>query len=348
MIINKKITDTQYAKTVDMKTQISQVVKYLINNRSTLVPYQSLTSVYQYKPPVVTYMTTLFEQMVSTGYVDEFAPLYPVVSKTSNNTFDSLPDLLTLNNIVLDLKTAPGVDAINSYYEFKIKMLINLAGLLKITDRTTVISDANELHSMYIRGLLTRSYSVSDFWLNAPLCAYIIKCYCMVISGIIARNENLDWSEQLTIAGILALYYAQKLSRSGENPTKPSLFFKCTFLGNYSQLNSIADRCAPLSQDGLTIPGVCELISELGPARLSRFNAGIFYRSCTFLGGTSNVDTTQIALEHPPYWTYMIINVLSGSKFGSLSNLMKQYKLDMEGKRFIAELKVSHLLFDNK
>lgn len=62
MIINKKITDTQYAKTVDMKTQISQVVKYLINNRSILVPYQSLTSVYQYKPPVVTYMTTLLSK----------------------------------------------------------------------------------------------------------------------------------------------------------------------------------------------------------------------------------------------------------------------------------------------
>lgn len=348
MIINKKLTDTQFAKTVDMKTQISQVVKYLINNRSILVPYQSLTNMYQYRPPVATYMNILFEQMVSTGYVDEFAPLYPVVSKTSNNAFDSLPDLLTMNSMVLDLKTAPGVDAINSYYEFKNKILINLAGLIKITDRTTIISDVNELHSMYVRGLLTRSYSVSDFWLNASLCAYIIKCYSMVISGIIGRNENLDWSEQLTIASILALYYAQKLSRPGEDPTKPSLFFKCTFLGNYSQLSTIADKCSPLSQDGLTIPGVCELISELGPTRLNGFNAGTFYRSCSSLNGTANVDTINIALEYPPYWTYMLINVLSGSKFGSLSNLMKQYKLDVEGKRFMAELKVSRLLFDSK
>jgi hypothetical protein len=344
----KYLVDTQFAQTADMKYQMQQVIKYLILNRGVVIPEGQLSQIFQTKPIMASILNKLFEQCINTGYIREFASILPLVVRGEPKT--NLPDLLTMRNMTLDLKHNIDARPLESYYELKDKILINLSELVKMdpVHRSAQVSDLNEMHSMYVRGLLVRSYSQSDGWLNPSLCTYIIQTYCMAISSIIARNENLHVTDQMTVASIFALYMAQMLSPKDENMAKPALYYRCTFLGNMRELDVIAGKVAHVSGNGLTISSVCELIAELGPARLQKFNAGLFYRTCSSLGASTDVISTHIAFEYPPYWVLMLIRALDGMKMGSLFMQLKQSNLVNPGKTFAHSLITCKPLFESK
>lgn len=346
--MNKFLWDTQFAQTSDLKHQMQQVVKYLVLNRGVVIPEAQLHSVFSTKPIMSNIINKLFEQCVNTGFIKEFANVLPVVVRGEPKS--NLPDLLTMKNITIDLKNNAEAKPLESYYELKDKIVVNLSELVKIdpTSRGAQVSDLNEMHSMYVRGMMVRSYSQSDGWLNPILCTYIIQTYCMAISSIIARNENLTITDQMTVASLFALYMAQMLSSSHENIARPSLYYRCTFLGNMRQLDEIANKVGHVAANGLNIPAVCELIAELGPARLQKFNAGMFYRACSSLGPSTDIISTRIAFEYPPYWVAMILRALDGVKMGSLFMQLKQNNLINEGKKFAHNLITARQLFESR
>lgn len=342
MIYHKKITDTQIAKSADIKSQIGQLVKYLIKNRSIVVDPSVTQVISQTKPILATPITLMFEQCVNTNYFKEFATLHPII--------DSVPDILTMNSIVIDLKGTPEAQPLETYYELKDKILINAAGLISVTDRGVQVKDLNELHSMYVRGMLTRSFSVSNGWLTPSLSSYIVKVYSLLLSSVIAKNQNLIYAEQMPVAAVVALYMSQLLMRDDEDPTRPSLFFRASsFLGmNRMELEDLASKCASLSGSGLDIPKVCELIAEVGPMRLKKFNTRLFYSLCSVLGSPNDVIATQISFQYPPYFLHSILRALSQMQFGQFVYYMKQHRLLDEGKKFFSELRVARSLYDNR
>jgi len=346
--MSRFLWDTQFAHTADMKHQMQQVVKYLVTNRGVVIPEAQLQSVFGMRPILSNIINKLFEQCINTGYIREFASILPLVTRGEPKS--NLPDLLTMRNITIDLKDNAEAKPLESYYELKDKIVVNLSELVKIdtANRGTQVSDLNEMHSMYVRGMFVRSYAHSDGWLNPILCTYIIQTYCMTISSIIARNENLAITDQLTVASIFALYMAQMLSSSHENMSRPSLYYRCTFLGNMRELDEIANKVGHVSANGLNIQSVCELIAELGPARLQKFNAGMFYRMCSSLGPSTDIISTRIAFEYPPYWLLMILRALDGVKMGSMFMQLKQNNLVNEGKKFAHNLISARPLFESK
>ena len=349
MIRHKKITDTQIAKSADIKSQIEQLVKYLIKNRNIVADPSVTQVISQTKPILATPITLMFEQCVNTDYFKEFATLHPITDRT-RPMLDSVPDILTMNSIVVDLKGTPEAQPLEAYYELKDKILINAAGLIGVTDRGVQVKDLNELHSMYVRGMLTRSFSVSNGWLTPSLSSYIVKVYSLLLSSVIAKNQNLIYAEQMPVAAVLALYMSQLLMRDDEDPARPSLFFRASsFLGmNRMELEDLASKCASLSGPGLDIPKVCELIAEVGPMRLKKFNTRLFYSLCSVLGSPNDVIATQISFQYPPYFLHSILRALSQMQFGQFVYYMKQHRLLDEGKKFFGELRVARSLYDNR
>ena len=349
----KYFWDTQFAKMSDYGSQIRTVVKYLIQNRSIVVPSQALEPIYQIKPYSKTIINELFERCVNTGYINEFASVLPIDQKGIMKQFTtSIPELLTTTGLVVDFKNNPNGSPLSSYSELNNKLLINLAGIVKRNDvtRNLIVSDINELHSMYVRSMLVRSFSVSDGWLSPSLSTFIVKTYALSLASMIGKTENLSFPEQMTVAMIFALYMSQQFARNDDDPNKPRNFYKCTYLGSISDLENIAARASERTNDGLTLQTCCELIAETGPQRLQKFNIGSLYRLGVMLGSSLEPISTRIALEYAPYFTFMILNVLSGSKGGSLQLRMKENRLigSAESKRFLEEIKVCQSLFINR
>ena len=345
--MKKFLWETRFAKTFDYSSTFKSIVKYLVQNRSIVLSHQELQPIYQLKPYSKTIINELFERCVNTGYIQEFASIYPIIQKTDN----SLPEGLTGTDIVYDLKNNRNSYPLSTYQELNNKLLINIAGLVKRNEQTKIltVSDVNELHSMYIRSMLVRSFSTSDSWLTPNLITYITKVYSLSLAGMVGKYENLSFQEQITVAMVFALYMSQQFARNDDNPAKPRNFFKCTFLGSISDLENMAARGAEKASEGLTLENVAELISETGPQRLQKFNISSLYTMGKQLGSALDAIPTYIALEYAPYFTFMVLNVLSGGKGGSLQLRMKENKLDgTAGKQFINEFKVCQSLYLNK
>ena len=179
----KYLWDTQFARMADYSSQIKNVVKYLIQNRSIVVPPQVMEPVYQLKPYSKTIINELFDRCVNTGYINEFASILPIeprgISRQTINV--SVPEILTTTGLVVDFKNNPNGSPLASYFELNNKLLINLAGIVKRNEQTRnlIVSDINELHSMYVRSMLVRSFSVSDGWLTPSLSTFIVKTYAL-------------------------------------------------------------------------------------------------------------------------------------------------------------------------
>lgn len=346
--MTKSLLDTQYAITADLKHQIQQVVKFLAHNRNIVIPQGGMAQAFAVRPLVSTSINKLFEQCLATGFINEFATVLPIVRKGEPRT--NLPDLLSWTNVTIDLKGNPDGHVLDSFQELKDKILCNVAELVRMEPGLgTKVSDVNELHSMYVRGMFVRSYAQSDGWLTPALCTYLIQTYSLSVSGVIARNENLTRQEQLTIAMLFALYFAQKLSRKGEDLARPSLYFRCTFLDTMKRLDEVATQIAHVSQHGLTIPSICELIQELGPARMQNFNPRVFYAMCTNLGPSTDIMSTRLAFEYPPYWMFLLLRVIDGLKSGNLKRYLDQERLmQREAGAFVSGLITCKGLYDNR
>jgi hypothetical protein len=322
----KLLLDTQYAHTAGLKGQISQVVKFLAMNRNVVIPPGQLAQIFANRPIMSTGMNKLFEKMVETRYIDEFANILPVSQKGTPKL--SLPDLLGWTNITIDLKGVQDAQVLHSYPEISNKILANIASLVRIEPgRTPQTTDINELHSMYVRGMFVRSFAVSDGWLTPILCTFLIQSYCLPIASVIGRMENLNVQEINVVATLFALYMAQMLSRHTDDKARPPLLYRCTFLGTMRELDDVANRVAHISGNGLNIATVCELVAELGPSRLNKFNAHKFYTVCKSLGPNTDEMSTRLAFEYPPYWLSLVLRAADGYRSGAITGFLKQHGL---------------------
>lgn len=344
----KTLLDTQLAHTAGLKGQVQQVVKFLATNRNVVIPHGQLVQVFSQRPTMATGTNRLFERLVETKFLDEFATVLPIVTKGEPRL--NLPDLLGWTNITIDLKGNHDAHVLDAYYELKNKILANVAELIKVEPgRGASVSDINELHSMYVRGMFVRSYAVQDGWLTPQLAVYLIQSYCLPIATVIARMENLNAQEMQTIAMLFALYMSQRLARRDEDPAMPDLYKRCTFLGTHRELDDIAKRAASTSNNILSLATTCELCAEFGPERMNKFNVGKFYRSCSSLGPTTEIMSTQLAFEYPPYWLSLILRALDGYRAGAITSQLKQHKLiGRDGQAFIGGLLTCRQLFENR
>lgn len=337
----KRLQDTQFASSINVDRQMDGVIKFLIENRNIVLSPDIVARATLVKPVIPTIINTLFEHLVTKQGLNLFATVYP-----AKTTF-SVPDLIAMPQITIDLASYSHAHALDSFSELKEKILVNIGHLIRTkgTDMYNYqISDINQFHNLYVRGALCRSFYKSEGWLTPSLCLTIIKTYALTLSNIVQQQYSLNYNDQLTAAAMFALYMSQMLAHPREDMVKPRLFNMCNFIGNQGELDNIAMKVSDVSKDGLNMVTTCELIARLCPGRVEGFHSGILFRRASNLG--SDELSSMVAMDYPPYWVHQLLLSVSGSKVPLIFHL-KGHKLVQEVQTFAHELNISPMFINH-
>lgn len=337
--MNKYITNTRIATQLNMEEGMKLVVSYLAANRNVIADPQDLSSIFSARALTSTPMSEIFTKCVASRHLDLFA----TIANPSPGVVSSIPDILTMSSLVIDLAQSPYAEILSAYKESYRKLVMNITHLVKLNRSTGMLetSALHELHSMYVKALLVRSYFSSgrSKWLNPVLQQFIVKTFSLFIANTISRQTNL-FAEQNSIASVFALYMYQMLAGTDEDISMPPLYMNINFLGSRADLIYIAQQCHEIAKDGLTIDSCCTALSELGPARLKGYNRGLFTRHCGSLGTYNDTISTHMAFDYPPYWVWLLLLSLSNVKMSAMSNLIKQYNMKTPGLKFAMDLTI--------
>lgn len=330
----KHLYNIDFAQFAGIKPTAVKALKYLVTNRGCCLPIHVAERLYADKPLLETPSNTIFRHLRDEGkLLSLFAPLY------FDKKASGIPELLLSNEVTLDTAQLSESQILSSFPEFYGKVVVNLSNILRSSRGNTPneyqVTDMHAMHSLFVKGALVMSYNDSDTWLTPTLGVYIVKSYSMTISGIIAKLYDLTLQEQMTIAAVFAMYMCQVLDKDTGDKTCPSLFNRCTFLGNTTTINNFITAMAEETVNGLDTIKVCKLISTLGPDRVRGFSPEIFFRTVKSIG--TDVVSSMIAIEYPPYWVHQLVVAMSNGKT-KLYFELKANRLHEETKRFLYEL----------
>ena len=342
--MKRKFLDTKFALLAGMSGQMPRVLRFAVENRHTIISEYELQQLIQpIRTILKTPMAEFFDRLVASNQLGNFA----AICITDRDT--SLPEIIATPNITLDLKQVPDTNILRSIPELRDRCLVNLTSVLQL-DKSTgryTVKAVDNFQNTLVKGHLMMSYEDTDGWLTPYLAEFTVKTYSMILSSLISRFYNLTLNEQMKIGGILALFYCQLLSRDTDNLVMPPLFNRCRWLGSGTELEALADACAEYSGEGLDLDKVCYLISAVGPEKLKNFNLTAFMAICGTLAGADHI-TSKIAIEYPPFWVWLLLIGLSGSKIPLIYQLNAN-KLVTEGKtKFLNQLTNAQSLFDVK
>lgn len=332
----KYITNTRVATQLNLEKEMKIVVSYLIANRTVIADPEDLTSIFSTRSFASTPISEIFEKCVVGRHLGEFA----TIADPSSLVISNIPDALTMPSLVIDLMQSPAGEALSGYRELYRKVIMNITNLVRRTNAGLQVSALHELHSMYVKALLVRSYYSSGRspWLSPVMQQFVIRTYSLFIATIIARHSNLNFNELNSIAGIFALYMCQMLAGENSDLVTPPQFLNINYLGTRADLMYLANECKELSKDGLSIDKCCQLLTQFGPARLKDYNVNLFYRHCSTLGTYNDTVSTHLAFDYPPYWIWLILLSLSGVKLGTMSKMLQQYNMKQAGMKFAVDL----------
>ena len=337
------LLDTEYAKISGMDKSMAKVVKYLINEgRGYILNEDTVNDIFSSRWKTNTPLSMIFENITNSSVKN----MYTVLAPTNTRNTTTVPDLLSLSSIVIDLKGTPATDILKNMPMYHDKVVLNIGNILNFTGmgQRANISDTTLLQRYIVAGALCRSYLESKHspgWLSPSLGKFIIKTYSMLISAKIAELSGLSYAAQIVPAFFLACYMTFKVMNISRIPNPAYLF---DFLGNASLVNEMMNTHADLIY-GRTFDknALCDAIATVGGEKLRNFNAGLLNQYCANIG-IDNI-TNIISTEFPPYWVLQLIMSLSGTKT-KLLYLLKQYKYDKEAIKFVQDLAMSRNFID--
>lgn len=339
--MKRKLFDTTFAQYAGLEMQTDRVLKYVAESHNSILSVDELMNMTSSIRSILkTPMAELFDRIINDRQLINFAGFY--VSKTDGN----LPEILTTQNITLDIKQFSHNNVLDSIPEARDKILINLTGVLK-PDRTNDSLSINAIdvfQNLFVRGQFVAAYWDSDHWLTPYLSEFTIKSYSMILSSMISRYFKLELSEQMSIAAIFALFFSQLLSNESNDLLHPPILNRQTWLTKSVNFEEIAALDESIRTTPLDITKVCELIHLLNPRKMQNFSRVDLNAICGNLG--PDIITSQIAIEYPPYWLYCLMQCFSGGKL-ALSYHIKQQNLLTEGRtKFLREMVLNESMFD--
>ena len=338
--MKRNFFDTDFAAYAGLHAQIPRVLRYVVENRDVVIQTSELNDLaHSIRTILKNPMAEAFNRLVANEQLSNFAAVYLKSTETA------VPEIVASQNITLDFKQVKGGEILRALPEFNNKILVDVTQTLK-TDRYTgelQINAADVFQNLFVRGHLVASYFDSETWLTPYLSEFVVRTYTMIISSIIGRQFNLTLIEQMQIMGIFALYMCQLLSPEDDDLVMPTLFNRCTFIGSREDLKNITEACRDVSATGLTLSKTCKLVADLGPEKMRKFNALVLSTMCRV---GPDVLTSRIALEYPPYWVYVLLLALSGTKTPMIYHLTAN-KLAQEGRtKFLDQLLSNQQIFN--
>ena len=323
--MKRKFFDTWFARFAGLEDQQQRVLKYAVENNQQVLSTNELSMLVQ---PVRTILKTpmaeLFDRLLACDQLTNFAAFY-TPSK------DSIPELLTANNITLDLKQFSNGHVVQGMPKLHDKILVNITNTIRRDGYGEVsINSIDTFQNLFVRGQLVAGYNDLDDWISPSTQEFVIRSYSMILSSMISRYYNLTVVEQMAVCLHFALYMSQMLTGGNIEETHPPIFYRCTTLAKRPQLEEVADACVTVSKDGLDTGKICGLIAEHGPEKMSKFDQTAMYALCDNLG--PDAITSRLALEYPPYWVYLLVLALSGAAKIPLIYQLNAQRLLNEGR----------------
>lgn len=339
--MKRSFFDTGFAVHAGIAQQLTRLMKYMLENRHTIFDREDLERLCMpIRAILKTPLAECFDRMLSGGTLSNFCAFY-VPDKSTG-----VPEILSTPSITIDMKQASNASIVSTLPEVRDRILVNLTSTLK-RDRMTggfSVSAVDAFYHLFVRGQFVVGYNDQDTWLNTYLADYVVKTYSMILAGLISRYYNLSFPEQMRVAGVFALHYSQLLSGEDSDNEMPPLFMHCTFLGNRAELMAMAKEYSYKSAAGLNAESCCELIAGMGIDKMANFNIQSLIAMTNSLG--PDLITSQISLEYPPYWVFMLVAALSGAKIPLIYQL-NQHKLNNEGRsRWVTQLLNQRSIFD--
>lgn len=329
--------DTSFAKARSLTTMAQNAVPFLVKN-GPLVILEDIRDLDSVRVFSSTPLSKLFQDITAAG-------------KLSNFTFLNLarynkdiPEILALDDIVIDAKTIPSTPVPAQIQ----KCWINITPITSIKDSyngSLNVSDTAAFASMVVRAAIVQSYNDSDVWLNPRLATIVIESYAMTISHVLRQAFTLGFEEEKFVQTLFAAYFAQLLGDKNAPLKIPPMLMRCTFLGSaqdiIGRMNTIEQYRQDNGEDILHPIKICSILAACGPERMKKFVPTMLYR---FMSSSSlDSQTMMIAVDYPAYWVYQMIRVASGYKNPVMTNVIKlntQLKTKITG--FASEIQSSN------
>lgn len=346
---NKYITNTRIARQLKLDVQLKAIINYLVANRSVIADRESLTSVFSVRTLQVSPMSELFAKCVVGRYLDIFSTIADPSAVMSH----AFPEALTMPSIVIDLAQAENAYTLSSIKELYRKVIMNITHLIKKDKRTGDLgtSALHELHSMYVKALLVRSYfdSGTGPWLSPIMQSFIARTYSLFIATTIARQTNLNFAELNDVAAVFALYMFQMLAGTEGDISCPPGYANINYLGTRADLIYTADKCKEYTKTSgiLDLETCCQILSDTGPGRLKNYNLALFLRQCQILGSYNDSVSTLMAFDYPPYWVWLILLTVSGGQMRAMNTQLQQYSLKTAAMKFANDLLIYQGLIED-
>lgn len=316
------ILDTEFARTYNMGLMAKDAVKFLVAKQSVMDRpsdnYMPLIG--DINPMISSHMNTLFKNLVSK---DKLKELY--MFSMIRGTADDLPELLTIDDIIIDGKYVSG----NVPKDLQ-KSWVNLTSSLSINKNDRVgllqVNDIPKAISTIVRAFLCMSYNDSKEWLTPKAASFLVEYYTMAMEMVMDRLYNLNYEESVVPKLLFAWHYAELLSDPDEKSEIPALLSKTShlFKGNLSG-TSIQDLLSSIvafkGADPMSIDMVTKCLAQFGAPRMKNISKANIYRYFA-LSSAENTALT-VAMDYPPYLLHQILKVVAGGKHAILSNVYK-------------------------
>ncbi len=329
------IYDYFSAKMTVNSKQAAALAEYLIRHRDMIMDPLTTQSFFKARSLVTTPISKIFTRAVAVGDVNRFS----LLSRGRDQT--AVPELLTMRHLPFDLMQMASVnpsiaDATRALPELNDKIVVNTAQMMR---QSGEISDVPGFYNVVVRDLLSRSFFDSrtrSTWLNPSLTQFVCKIYSMSLGSSIAVWYGLDHKTQGFVTALFAYFYLGQMTSPEAAQTILTSQWKAYLLPEPRELTAlfatIKDVCGKQSLDSLN--DVFTAIDALHVERL-RLDWNILLRRMQAMG--PDVHTSGLALEYPPYFIYLILLVLSGSKIG-LGYKIKSNSMMKDGTRFVDDL----------
>lgn len=341
--MKRKFFDTIFAQMSGINIGVVRMLKYVVVNQSSVYTHDEITEMAQQVRSILkTPLSEFFGRMVAKGALFNFAAID--VSKDDT----SIPELLTMSNVTIDLGHLPNSnDVLQSLPTVQNKILLNLTGAARRDHRSgsIVVTNADILQNLFVRGQLVATYhDDNNDWLvsNSSLALFVLKSYSMILSAIIARYYNLGIEDIQKVATICALHMDCLLGGTIERPIYINRWDWCPAFG---MRRSLVDACGEHAFNGdFNLISMCQALAALVSVRMQKFNLDTFFGLCGRLG--PDLITSRIALEYPPYWVFILLSCLGGSKIPLVYHLNKDKNLMKDGNIFLNSLMLNNSVLD--
>jgi hypothetical protein len=332
MLVRPSVFDYFTSKITLPHKALTELVEFFLRYRSLVQPPVTSKTFFATKTMVTTPLTQIATQAIELGK-DQLFALMVVPPKTV-----PVPEVFTFQHIPFDIKQFPPdlAAALQSYPEMRDKIVVNTTQFLKASGQ---FSDLTGFQNVIVRDLLTRSFATATTatWLTPRLALFVAKIYSMSLGSAIAEWFQLDARQRGIISTILAFYILQQMSSANLAEIYIRNNRKLFYLPEIPDLEQIfgliEETVGTLSLTDTA--AAYRVINAIGIPRMM-INRHIVITKVQKWG--PDLFTTGLALEHPAYFTYLILLCLSGAKIG-LSFRLKNILNPRDSEQFVDDLR---------